>query len=85
MKESAILFESNTHTGCDKIICVTASESIRIARVIKRDNTDKDHVKSIISSQMNQDKKIKSSDFIIKNNDSDLILSQVISIINSIK
>ena len=34
---------------------------------------------------MNQAEKIKKSDFIINNNDTDLILPQVISIINRIK
>ena len=85
IKESAILFESNTYKGCDKIICVNASEKNRISRVIKRDNVKKNHVQSIINSQMNQAQKIKKSDFIINNNDADLILPQVISIINRIK
>ena len=85
IKESAILFESNTYKGCDKIICVNASEKNRISRVMKRDNVKKNHVKSIINSQMNQAQKIKKSDFIINNNDADLILPQVISIINRIK
>ena len=42
-------------------------------------------MQSIINSQMNQAQKIKISDFIINNNDTDLILPQVISIINRIK
>tara|TARA_B100000900_G_scaffold334600_1_gene295951 strand:- start:11966 stop:12565 length:600 start_codon:yes stop_codon:yes gene_type:complete len=85
IKESAILFESNTYKGCDKIICVNASEKNRISRVIKRDNVKKNHVQSIMNSQMNQAQKIKKSDFIVSNNDTDLILPQVIRIINSIK
>ena len=33
VKEAAILFESNSHIGLDKVICVTAPENIRIQRV----------------------------------------------------
>ena len=85
LKESAILFESHSNRKCDKVICVVASKSIRIARVMKRDNVDKNHVQSIISSQISQKDKVKKSDYSINNNESDLILPQIIEIINNIK
>ena len=37
VKESAILFESNTYLSLDKIICVIAPKNIRINRVLERD------------------------------------------------
>ena len=85
LKESAILFESHSNRKCDKVICVVASKSIRIARVMKRDNVDKNHVQSIISSQISQQDKVKKSDYSINNNESELILPQIIEIINNIK
>ena len=85
LKESAILFESHSNKKCDKVICVVASKSIRIARVMKRDNVDKNHVQSIISSQISQKDKVKKSDYSINNNESELILPQIIEIINNIK
>tara|TARA_B100000963_G_scaffold276064_1_gene244326 strand:+ start:23358 stop:23960 length:603 start_codon:yes stop_codon:yes gene_type:complete len=85
LKESAILFESYSNRKCDKVICVVASKFIRIDRVMKRDSVDKNHVQSIISSQISQQEKVKKSDYLIYNNESELILPQIIGIINHIK
>ena len=52
---------------------------------MKRDNVDKNHVQSIISSQISQQEKVKKSDYLINNNESELILPQIIGIINHIK
>ena len=40
IKETAILFESGSYIDCDKIITVVAPLELRIARVLKRDNSD---------------------------------------------
>ena len=83
-KEAAILFESNSHIGLDKIICVTAPENIRIQRVEQRDNDSVNQVKSRIESQMKQSEKEKLSDYIIVNDGVELILPQVIKIISKL-
>ena len=84
VKEAAILFESNSHIGLDKIICVTAPENIRIQRVEQRDNDSINQVKSRIESQMKQSEKEKLSDYIIVNDGVELILPQVIKIISKL-
>ena len=84
VKEAAILFESNSHIGLDKIICVTAPENIRIQRVEQRDNDSVNQVKSRIESQMKQSEKEKLSDYIIVNDGVELILPQVIKIISKL-
>ena len=84
VKEAAILFESNSHIGLDKVICVSAPENIRIQRVQQRDNDSINQIKSRIESQMKQSEKEKLSDYIIVNDGVELILPQVIKIISQI-
>jgi len=84
IKEAAILFESNSHLGLDKVICVSAPEETRIERVIKRDNTSREQVLVRIEKQMPQNEKEKLSDFIIVNDEVELLLPQIIKIINQI-
>lgn len=67
IKEVAILFENNSHANFDFIITVTANKDERIARVIKRDNSSKEKVLSIMANQMPEEEKIKRSDFVIYN------------------
>lgn len=67
VKEAAILFESGAHKDCDFTILVTAPEDVRIDRVIKRDNTNKEDVIKRIRSQWSDEDKAKLSDFVIQN------------------
>ena len=80
IKESAILFESNSHKDCDIVITVTASEELRISRVIKRDSTTKEKVKSIIENQWSEDEKIKRSNYVIVNDNLENTEKQVLSV-----
>lgn len=67
--ESAILFESGFNKMVDKVIVMTASEHIRIARVMKRDKVAVEQVKARMSHQMADDKKIANADFVIHSDD----------------
>lgn len=78
--ESAILFESNFNTLFDKIITVTANEETRINRVMNRDNVNREQVLIRMKHQIPEKEKIEKSDFIIVNNNEDLIIPQVIEI-----
>jgi len=80
IKEAAILYESGAYKHLDKVIVVTAPEKIRIKRVMKRDNTDKNSVKGRIKNQLNQKEILKISDFEIKNNEEEMVLKQVLEI-----
>ena len=84
IKEAAILFESRSHVGLDKVICVSADETTRVKRVQQRDNTTVDQIKSRISKQMHQDEKEELSDFVIVNDGKQLILPQVLEILSQI-
>jgi dephospho-CoA kinase len=68
-KEAAILFESGAYKDCDFTILVTAPEDVRVERVIKRDNSNKEDVIKRIRSQWSDEDKVKLSDFVINNID----------------
>ena len=84
IKEAAILFESNSIIGLDKIICVSAPIDLRIKRVISRDKCTKDAIIKKIQSQMSEDEKMKLSDFVIVNNEREKLLIQIINIYNDL-
>lgn len=78
--ESAILFESKFNTLFDKIITVSANEETRINRVMKRDNVNREQVLIRLKHQIPEKEKVEKSDFIIVNNNEDLIIPQVMEI-----
>jgi dephospho-CoA kinase len=80
LKEAAILFESGTDKGCDKIIVVTAPESLRKQRVMQRDQRSEKQVDEIIKRQWSDEEKIKRADFVIVNDETKLVLPQVLKI-----
>ena len=80
LKEAAILFESGTDKGCDKVITVTAPASLRIQRVVLRDQRTQEQIEKIIEKQWSDEEKIKRSNFVIVNDESTLVLPQVLKI-----
>lgn len=83
--ESAILFESGFHKLMDKTIAVVANENERIDRVMKRDKITEEMVKQRMKNQLSDNEKIKLADFVIGNNDDELIIPQIIEIDKIIK
>jgi dephospho-CoA kinase len=84
IKEVAILFENGSYKQCDFIITVTASKNERIKRVVKRDKTTKEKVLAIINNQMPEEEKIKLSNFVIYNEDLEILTKQVEEIHNQL-
>ena len=69
IKEVAILFENNGHKACDLVITVTAPKTLRIQRLLKRDNTTKESIEAIMNNQWTDKEKIQLSNFVIENMD----------------
>ena len=67
IKEAAILFENGSYKNYDYIITVTAPEKTRIERVLKRDNSNIEKIKTIIANQWKDALKVGLSDFVIEN------------------
>lgn len=80
--ESAIIFENHLEYLFDKIIMVSADEETRIKRVMQRDHCKKEDVISRMKNQFQEDEKINRSDFIIKNNNFEPIIPQILSLHN---
>lgn len=82
LKESAILIESAGHNKLDQVILVVSDECNRISRVVKRDNSTKSAVLERINKQLTDEEKIKFSNYIIYNNDKDLLIPQIEDFLN---
>lgn len=80
IKEAALLFESGANKSVDKVIGVYAPLPLRIKRVMKRDGVTEEEVNKRISRQMNEEEKMKRCDFVITNNEEQLLLPQVLDL-----
>ena len=78
--EAALIFEAGLESGFDYVIGVTAPESLRISRTIRRDQTTRGKVLKRIHQQMNEEEKMKLCDFVIRNNEEIAVLPQVMRI-----
>ena len=78
------LFEQHQKIGA-KLILIIADEELRLKRALHRADLDQETIKDRIRLQMNDDEKIKYSDYVIENNSSKLDLySKIDQIIKKI-
>jgi dephospho-CoA kinase len=80
IKEAALLFESSSYKGLDYIIGVRSSLELRIKRTMERDGITKDEVIKRMQRQMNEESKMDQCDFIINNNEQELVIPQVLNL-----
>ena len=80
--EAAILFESGHYREMDKVICVTAPEQLRIKRVMERDHLTRQEVERRMANQWDEGKKIALSDYVIRNDETVMVIEQVLSVHN---
>jgi dephospho-CoA kinase len=78
IKESALLFETEAFHYVDKSIGVTAPLPLRIHRIMLRDGISKEDVLARINKQMDDAIKMKLCDYVINNNEQELIIPQVL-------
>lgn len=83
--EAAILFETGSYKKFDAIILVIADDETRIKRVVERDCSTIEAVKIRVKNQWSQNKLQKMTDFVVSNNQTELILPQVVAIIETLK
>lgn len=82
IKEAALIFESGSAEGLDIVIGVYSPKHLRIKRVMDRDNITREEVLNRMSKQLDEEMKMKLCDFIINNNEEDLLITQVLSLHN---
>ena len=80
IKEAALIFESKAEKELDLVIGVYSPLPLRIQRIMQRDNIDESAVMDRMQKQMNEEEKMKLCDFLIENNEKDLLITQVIAI-----
>jgi dephospho-CoA kinase len=83
--EAAILFESGSYKNFSKTILVTSPTELRIERLLKRDQSTVEKIKSRMQNQWSDEQKIPLADFVIVNDEKTLILPQVLAILKKLK
>ena len=78
--EAAVLFETNFNIFFDKIITVSAPETLRIKRIETRDGLSKQAILQRMKAQIDEDIKISKSDYCIVNDDIQSVVLQVLRI-----
>ncbi len=77
IKEAALLFESGAQNYVDHVIGVNAPYSLRLQRAMNRDNISKEEVESRMTKQLDETKKMNLCDFLINNDEKELLIPQV--------
>jgi len=85
LKEAALIFEASSHTGLDRVIVVTAPEDQRLKRIMSRDKSSEQAVRSRMQHQLSEDEKISRADFVIVNDGKHSLIEQVLEIHQSLK
>ena len=86
LKEAALLFESGSYRTLDKTIVVSAAQSVREKRVLLRDvHRTVEQFRQIVEKQMPEEERLKRADYIIVNDNADLVIPQVLKLHNRFK
>jgi dephospho-CoA kinase len=80
IKEAALIFESAAADGLTAVIGVSAPLNLRIQRVMERDACSKIEVEQRMRHQISDSIKLKLCDWVIQNNEQDLVLPQVLKV-----
>ena len=85
IKEAALIFESGAADGLFKVIGVTAPLSLKVHRVMQRDGIKKDQVDARMRNQISDTIKMRLCDYVIDNNNQQMVLPQVLEIDKAIR
>lgn len=80
IKEAAILFESGAAAHLDKVIGVFAPRPLRIKRVMERDGLSEEEITQRIGRQIDENMKMKLCDYVITNDEQELLIPQVLEL-----
>ncbi len=80
IKEAALIFESGAQEQLDFVIGVKAPLALRIQRTIQRDGITREEVLMRMQRQLEESMKMKLCDFIIVNDEQQLIIPQVLAL-----
>lgn len=80
LKEAALLYESGSWQALDKMIVVAANQDLRLKRSIARDASNAVAIEARMKAQMPEAEKVNRADYIINNNENELLIPQVMRI-----
>ncbi len=80
IKEAALLFEADADKDLDYVIGVSSPKLLRIERIMLRDNMPEEMILLKMSKQMDEEEKMKLCDFILLNNEKQLLMPQVMAL-----
>lgn len=80
IKEAALLFESGSSEHLDIIIGVYSPKALRIQRTMERDNITREEVLKRMSRQINEEMKMRLCDFVIVNDEQQMVIPQVMEL-----
>ncbi len=78
--EAAILFESGADKIVDKILTVVTPVCERIRRLVAGNKFTSEQVMERINNQINDEARVKRSDFIVYNSENDMIIPAILAI-----
>ena len=84
IKEAAILFEHGLDKHLDGVIVVEAPDNLRIKRVMKRNDVSEEIVRQRMLNQLPQEDLIDRADWVIHNNEQQLLIPQVLEVYSRI-
>jgi dephospho-CoA kinase len=85
IKEAALLFESGSAANLDFIIGVYSPTPLRILRTMNRDNITREDVLQRMKRQINETVKMKLCDFVVRNDEQELVIPQVVALHEKLK
>ncbi|HEY8688749.1 MAG TPA: dephospho-CoA kinase [Chitinophagaceae bacterium] len=80
IKEAALIFESGSQQFLDFVIGVKAPLPLRLQRTMKRDNISNEEAMARIEKQINEEKKMSLCDFVIVNDEQQMVIPQVMEL-----
>ncbi|MFY0654631.1 MAG: dephospho-CoA kinase [Cyclobacteriaceae bacterium] len=81
IKEAALLIESGSYLQLDKLVVVRSPLELRISRIQSRDPfRSEEEILSIIKNQLSDEEQESKADFIINNNEQELLIEQVLEL-----
>lgn len=81
LKEAALLFETGSYKELDSTILITSPRELKIKRIIDRDpQRSLEQIENIISRQMVVEEAKAKADYVIINDDSALLIPQVLEL-----
>lgn len=80
IKEAALIFESGAQEQLDYVIGVYAPAPLRILRTMQRDRVSREAVLARMNKQIDETVKMRLCDFIINNDDQQMVIPQVIEL-----